>query len=279
MKIMKKKKQQQEDLDGSFIMEELVRAVNYTKEKLAPRRDNIEYRMLKELSDKFMKELLVIFNWCYKRGNQIEEWQEHRTIFIDKGDKEKVRLITLASRVMKVLERIINKRLIWWPEKSEKYEQSQNGFRRGKSCIENIVRLVEIEIAKRENKYTIAAYLNVSSAYDNVRRELLMQKLIKKECPRKIVRYVNSWMKERRSMFVVADEKTIYRIIHKGLLQGSIISPILYAIYTKEITEEKREDCTILQYADDVAVHSTGEDPKVVIRKVEEVVRKIGGNL
>lgn len=186
------KKQQQEDLDGSFVMEELVQAVNYTKEKLAPGRNNIEYRMLKELSDKFMKELLVIFNWCYERGNQIEEWQEHRTIFIDKGDKEKVRLITLASRVRKVLERIINERLIWWPEKSEKYEQNQNGFRRGKLCIENIARLVEIEIAKRENKHTIAAYLNVSSAYDNVRREILMQKLIKKECPRKIVRYVNS---------------------------------------------------------------------------------------
>lgn len=71
----------------------------------------------------------------------------------------------------------------------------------------------------------------------------------------------------------------IYRIIHKGLLQGSVISPILYAIYTKEITEGKREDCTILQYADDMAVHSTGEDLKVVIRKVEEVVRRIGGNL
>lgn len=36
----------------------------------------------------YVKELLKIFNWCYKNCRLLKEWKETQTIFIDKGDKE-----------------------------------------------------------------------------------------------------------------------------------------------------------------------------------------------
>lgn len=60
-------------------------------------------------------------------------------IFIDKGNKEKVRPITMSSCVAKVFERMINERLNWWAERSGILEEWQNGFRRGRSCLDNLV--------------------------------------------------------------------------------------------------------------------------------------------
>ncbi|EFN72428.1 hypothetical protein EAG_08605, partial [Camponotus floridanus] len=42
----------------------------------------------------------------------------------------KVRSIALSSCVGKIMERLINKRMIWWAEKEEKLAKDQNGFRR-----------------------------------------------------------------------------------------------------------------------------------------------------
>lgn len=93
-------------MNSDFSKKELDRAIKSTKEKLAPGRDNIEYKIIKDFTDLFLTELLKIFNWCFKNGFLMKEWKEVQTIFIDKGNKEKVRPITLSSCMEKVLEKI-----------------------------------------------------------------------------------------------------------------------------------------------------------------------------
>lgn len=110
---------------------------------------------------------------------------------IDKENKEKVRPITMSSCMEKILERMVNERLVWRAEKKEKINEKQNRFRRGKSCIDNLVRMTaDIETMMRENKSTIVAFLDVTVAYDNV-RDILIEKLRKEKCSTKIVNYIN----------------------------------------------------------------------------------------
>ena len=40
----------------------------------------------------------------------------------------------------------------------------------------------------------------------------------------------------------------------KGLPQGSILSPMLYAIYVAELEEVNSQECKIIQYADNVYI-------------------------
>lgn len=75
--------------------------------------DKIEYKMIKRLSTGFKKEILRLFNWCFMEGKQFNEWKEHQTVFIDKGNQEKIRPITMSSCMEKVLERMMNERLVW----------------------------------------------------------------------------------------------------------------------------------------------------------------------
>lgn len=45
----------------------------------------------------------------------------------------------------------------------------------------------------------------------------------------------------------------------KGLPQGNVLSPLLYAIYVKSLDSLDMTNCEILQYADDVAILSSSD--------------------
>lgn len=83
----------------------------------APGRDGIEYDMIKLLPERMQQEMLEIFNgiWCMERIPK--SWQEYQVIFIDKPGQEKVRPIALASCMCKMMERLVNERLVWWAER------------------------------------------------------------------------------------------------------------------------------------------------------------------
>lgn len=63
------------------------------------------------------------------------------TIFIDKGNKKKVRPITLASYVSKIMEKLINYKFVLMTENREWFNNTQNSFREERSCLDNLCRL------------------------------------------------------------------------------------------------------------------------------------------
>lgn len=136
-----------------FSMTELNRILRKTRIKSAPGLDRIEYRMLKELSYTFKRELLKIFNECWKK-EKLEQWKEYGVFFIDKKNKQKVRPISISSCVGKLMERMVNEKLNWWIEKKELLDKKQNGFRKGKRCMDNLLEIIvdiyEIEYMKRK---------------------------------------------------------------------------------------------------------------------------------
>lgn len=129
--------------------------------------------MIKELPEEFKEILLSIYNAVWKHGFISREWREYQVIFIDKIGKEKVWPISLSSWMGKIMERMVSERLVWWIEKNQILYPMQNGFRRGKSCLENLAKLMaEVRSQGLVGGYYLAAFLDVSSAYDNVNLNL-----------------------------------------------------------------------------------------------------------
>lgn len=64
-------------------------------------------------------------------------------------------------------------------------------------------------------------------------------------------------MRERRVQFIISEKESETRILNQGLPQEGVLSPILYAIYTKDIRKKIDEDITVLQFADDVVLYNT----------------------
>lgn len=76
------------DFNREFIWEELRRAIERGNDKSSPGLDGIDYKMLKNLSERFKKELLVFFNYAYRSGKMFKDWKENQTIFIEKKKKK-----------------------------------------------------------------------------------------------------------------------------------------------------------------------------------------------
>lgn len=81
--------------------------------------DEIHYQMLKHLPEVSLNALLDIYNDIWKSGTFPQEWTEATVIPIPKPGKDhsnptNYRPIALTSCVCKILERMINTRLVWY---------------------------------------------------------------------------------------------------------------------------------------------------------------------
>lgn len=93
------------------------------------------------------------------------------------------------------MERMVVDHLILWMEKRKLLHPMQNSFRRGRSCAENLVKIVaDIKNTTIRNDYTLAAFLDVS-AYDNVDLSILQIKL--KNCLIKLRKFLVKWAQEQ----------------------------------------------------------------------------------
>lgn len=135
--------------------------------------------------------------------------------------------------------------LMWWLEHNKLLDNTQNGFSKGRLCSDNLTRLsIDIKRGFLEDKSTVAVFLDITSAYDNVIRKVLIEKLDRLECPAKITKYIDIWMKNRITKVIINKEEE-ERMINKGLSQGAV-SVIICGIY-KAIRKRFRrsQDTTI----------------------------------
>jgi len=169
---------------------------------------------------------------------------------------------------------------IWWAENGDKINKEQNGFRTGKSCMENLAKIfTDIKCETLEGKYVLVAYLDVSWAYDNVRYGNMIDILKRAKCPRRIIKFFNKWMIYRDVEFIINSRSTVERKVYKGLPQGAVLSPIAYTLYTRDLVKDLEEDMKIVQFADDIAIYTSGLDRIGNRKRLTKAVNMIANKL
>ena len=157
-----------------LLMTELKAAISRIKKKGAAGPDNIPPTFLKALGSKALTELLSIFNSSFDLADCPRIWRIATIIPILKAGKSarevaSYRPISLTSCVVKLLERIIADRLYHIAETSNLLTKFQAGFRRGRSCEDQILRIkqaIEDGFQHKPMHHSIIALLDFSKAYD-----------------------------------------------------------------------------------------------------------------
>ena len=134
-----------EEYNSLFNITELKDAIAVSKDT-ATGPDDIHYQMLKHLPETALDTLLHIFNGIWTTGVFQESWRLATIIPIPKPGKAHAeptnyRPIALTSCLCKTLERMINKRLVWYLESNNLITKLQSGFRAERSTNDNLVRL------------------------------------------------------------------------------------------------------------------------------------------
>lgn len=128
----------------------------------------------------------------------------------------------------------------------------------------------EIEHSLENRRTATMMTLDVQGAFDAALRKRLMLRMLQQGWPTNLVRFVGSFMEERRARIRLEDTVTEEQLISSGLPQGSPASLVLFLLYIADIFLEDKV-CRF-GYADDVCVLRTG-------RTLEENATQLGQDL
>ena len=102
--------------------------------------------MLKHLPDEATKFLLKVLNKIWETGIIPESWKISIVIPVRKPNKDpfeptSYRPIALTSCICKLMERMINTRLVWHLEANGLLSNFQFGFRKGRATVDALLNL------------------------------------------------------------------------------------------------------------------------------------------
>lgn len=170
-------------------------------------------------------------------------------------------------------------RLTWWLEHKGLLPFTQFGFRRGKSCLDNLSILHSIIFKSfQEKKATSVLFLDIQSAYDNVLSKVLLDKLSHLGLPPKFLAFVSN-MTSCRQIVCRYGDLDVSRVVYRGLPQDSVLSPTLYNLYVSDPEQYCIPGCKILQYADDVVLFSEEYLVRVGLQRIEITANNIRSTL
>jgi len=129
-------------INNPFSLDELCDVISKSHDS-AVGPDDIHYQMLKHIPPNAVNTLLQAVNDIWFAGNFFLSWRTSTVIPIpdkDASDPNNYRPIALTSCLCKVMERMVNNRLVWFLERNKLIIPLQCGFRKQRSTTDHLVR-------------------------------------------------------------------------------------------------------------------------------------------
>ena len=230
--------------------------------------DGISARMLKMCDDSIVKPLMIIFNNCLSSGVFPLCWKKANiTPIHKKGDKciiSNYRPISVLPVCAKLFEKMIFKSLYCYLSTNNILDVNQSGFRAGDSCTNQLSVIVHEILKSFDSSPTLdvrGVFLDISKAFDRVWHEGLIYKLRCYGIEGKILNIIQSFLKDRYQRVVLNGQTSNWERVKAGVPQGSILGPLLFLIYIKDISIDLENNVKL--FADDTCLFSVVKDPLI----------------
>lgn len=259
-------------LDPPFTLDEIQTALAKIKPGKAPGPDGISSDFLKALPLSGLHYLLKLSNQVLSSELIPPAWCKATLILLHKkGDTQNPRNyrgIALLNNPLKIFTSMLNERLASWADTYEKIPEAQSGFRKTRSCMDNIFTLqtcIQSEI-KSGNKYMYGIFIDFERAFDSVPHSKLFDKLFNLGCSTKFIRIIGNLYNQASFEVQANGIKSNSIQVTEGVLQGEVLSPLLFSLYISDLESYLRKhdlegcslnattDILILFFADDIII-------------------------
>ncbi|CAI6345322.1 unnamed protein product [Macrosiphum euphorbiae] len=263
-----------------FNIKELHLALHNCNSK-SPGPDDIPFTFLKNLSDNAINTLLAIFNLIWNNGIFPNQWRQALVIPILKPDKDKFNIlsyrpISLISTLSKLLEKMINKRLVWFLETNKKFTKQQCGFRINHSTHDVLATLhtdITESIIKKQHLILIA--LDIEKAYDMVWKKKVLSSLQKWNITGNMLAFIHNFLLDRKIQVKLGNTLSEHLDIENGLPQGSSISVTLFLVAINDIFNNIKPPIKCTLFADDCNIYCRGANIKTTVALLQTALKAL----
>lgn len=259
---------------------EFLEIINKIGKKRSTGYDDIPGNIVKSIGTNIMEPLSHIINASFTEGCFPTKLKEAKIIPIyKKGDKEEIgnyRPIALLSTFAKIFETAMYKRLENFITQYELLSNNQHGFTRGKSTTTAVAGFVNNILEARDNhKPAIGIFYDFKKAFDLISHRRLLSKLERLGIAGIGNKWIESYLKNRRqSVHIYSNGRTYISqetTTNIGIPQGSVLSPLLFILFTNDLPESV-EQGELTLFADDTTHFLSNPDQSILIEQANKAV-------
>lgn len=199
---------------------------------------------------------------------------------LDADDLKNYRPISNLTYLSKILEKAVHLQLVNYLDSEDMFSSFQSGYRRFHSCETAITKIhndLMIMMDKKTN--VVLLLLDLSAAFDTINHDLLLNKLVRLYGISDVaLNWLKSYLTNRTFKVVVNGASSSYCDLSIGVPQGSILGPLLFILYTRDLEHVvTKYGFSVHLYADDTQVYfvfdvnSTNPDLTAVRKCFEDI--------
>lgn len=265
--------------DHIITYENTAKQIKSLKNGKCPGKDGICNRLLKNLPNRAINYLTYLFNQCLLLCYFPPLWKTAIVIPIAKSGQQKddvkgYRPISLLPAFGKLFEKLLQTRISQYLEDGKYLPKEQFGFRKGHSTTAQLLRVYNhIKSHLNIKCSTGMIAFDVEKAFDRVWHNGLLYKLITINMPHYLTHMIASFLSDRNFSVRIGQATSSLYSINFGVPQGSVLSPILYNIFTYDIP--KLDHCKLALFADDTAIFTSSRFFKDISKKLTRDTNKL----
>jgi hypothetical protein len=220
--------------------------------------DLLPSRMLRQSAKALAVPVKRLVDLILRTGKWPSAWKVHWIVAIYKKNNpataSNYRGIHLTAQLSKAVERIIGELFLPRLQENQSFGENQFAYSKGRGGRDALAYLTLTWILAIARGSKVGVFCSdVSGAFDRVRAERLLEKLVATGAHASVVAVVKSWLENRRANVVVDGERSYDMVLNDMVFQGTVLGPPLWNVFFADAKAAVREYLyEEIVYADDL---------------------------
>jgi len=173
----------------------------------------------------------------------------------DTSNPTNCRPIALTSCFCKVMERMVNNRLVWYLERNIIISPTQSGFCKGRSTTDQLVRLESfVQEAFIQKQHATAIFFDLEKASDTTWKFGIVKDLHSAGLRGRLPLFIAGFLSDRKFEVRVGGGYSKPSVQETGVPQGSILSVTLFCLKISSIIKALCPGVECCLYVDDFVI-------------------------